>query len=94
MALTPAEALCEPRKPMRHVHFHTKGFISQLAVVEGSLSVEVGMVGSEVMLGAHAALGVATAPLQALVQGVAMTLRLSAVPFKKQWQAARCCRVS
>ena len=69
VSLTLAQVLCEARRPMRYVYFPTDGFISLVAVVEGSPGVEVGMVGSEGMLGAHLALGVATAPLHALVQG-------------------------
>ena len=83
-ALSLAEVLSEPRKPMRHVYFPTEGFISLVAVVEGSPGVEVGMVGSEGMLGAHLALGVATAPLHALVQGAGTALRINAVAFKKE----------
>ena len=56
-----AAVLCDPGKAMRHVYFPIEGFISMVAVVEGSPGVEVGMVGREGMLGAHLALGVATA---------------------------------
>ena len=84
VSLTLAQVLCEPRKPMRYVYFPTDGFISLVVVVEGSPGVEVGMVGSEGMLGAHVALGVATAPLHALVQGAGTALRISAATFKKE----------
>ena len=36
------------------------------------------------MLGAHVALGVATAPLHALVQGVGNARRIGAVAFRKE----------
>ena len=55
ISLTLATVLCEPRKPMRHVYFPTDGFISLVAVVEGSAGVEVGMVGSEGIWGARRA---------------------------------------
>ncbi len=84
ISLTLATVLCEPRKPMRHVYFPTDGFISLVAVVEGSAGVEVGMVGSEGMLGAHVALGVDTAPLHALVQGAGTALRIGAAAFTKE----------
>ena len=79
-----ADVLCDPGKPMRHVYFPTDGFISMVAVVKGSPGVEVGMVGREGMLGAHMALGVATAPLHALVQGVGSARRIGAVAFRKE----------
>ena len=73
-----------PGKPIRHVYFPIDGFVSMVAVVEGSPGVEVGMVGREGMLGTHVALGVATAPLHALVQGVGNARRIGAVAFRKE----------
>lgn len=48
------------------------------------LSVEVGMVGREGMLGTELVLGVATVPLQALVQGPGLALRVEQAAFKRQ----------
>ena len=79
-----AAVLCDPGKAMRHVYFPIEGFISMVAVVEGSPGVEVGMVGREGMLGAHLALGVATAPLHGLVQGVGSARRIGAMAFRKE----------
>ena len=79
-----AEVLCDPGKPMRHVYFPIDGFISMVAVVKDSPGVVVGMVGREGMLGAHLALGVATAPLHSLVQGVGTARRIGAAAFRKQ----------
>ena len=73
-----AQVLCEPATPTRHVYFPTDGFISLVALVEGSPGLEVGMVGREGMVGAQTALGEATAPLRALVQGPGMAWRISA----------------
>ena len=69
---------------MRHVYFPIDGFISLVAAVAGSPGVEVGMVGREGMLGAHVALGVATAPLHALVQGVGNARRIGAGAFRNE----------
>ncbi|SFC61287.1 cAMP-binding domain of CRP or a regulatory subunit of cAMP-dependent protein kinases [Polaromonas sp. OV174] len=77
-----AEVLCEPGKPTRHVYFPTEGFISLVALVEGSPGVEVGMVGREGMLGAQLALGVLTAPLHALVQGEGAAWRIASAAFR------------
>jgi len=79
-----SEVLCEPGKPTLHVYFPTHGFISLVAMVDGSRGVEVGMVGREGMLGAQLALGVVTAPLHALVQGSGTAWRIAAAPFKRE----------
>lgn len=79
-----SEVLCEPGKPTRHVYFPTRGYISLVALVDGSPGVEGGMVGREGMLGAQLALGVVTAPLHALVQGSGTAWRIATVPFKRE----------
>ncbi len=83
-----AQVLCEPGKPTQYVYFPTEGFISLIAVVKGSPGVEVGMVGREGMLGVQLALGVATAPLHALVQGAGTALRIPTKAFKAELAAS------
>ena len=82
--LTLANVLGEPGKPTQYVYFPTEGFISLIAMVKGSPGVEVGMVGREGMLGVQLALGVATAPLHAVVQGAGHALRISTKAFKAE----------
>ncbi|WP_309682449.1 Crp/Fnr family transcriptional regulator [Polaromonas sp.] len=77
-----AEVLCNAGEPTLHVYFPTEGFISLVATVAGSPGVELGMVGSEGMLGAEMVLGVATSPLHALVQGQGTAWRISARAFR------------
>ncbi|MEO8804660.1 MAG: Crp/Fnr family transcriptional regulator [Burkholderiaceae bacterium] len=79
-----AEVLCEPGRPTRHVYFPTQGFISLVAQVDGQPALEVGMVGREGMLGAHLVLGVATAPLHALVQGPGTAWRIGTPAFRTE----------
>ena len=79
-----SEVLCEPGKPTRHVYFPTQGYISLVALVDGSPGVEVGMVGREGMLGAQLVLGVATVPLHALVQGQGTAWRIATAPFNRE----------
>ena len=82
--LTLGEVLCEPGRPTRHVWFPVEGFISMVAPLDGKPALEVGMVGREGMLGAHLALGVATVPLHALVQGAGAAWRVTATAFRAE----------
>ncbi len=77
-----SSVLYEPGKITRHVYFPTDGFISLVAPFDGKPALEVGMVGREGMLGAHLALGVATVPLHALVQGPGAAWRIGATAFR------------
>ena len=79
-----SDVLSEPGKPTRHVYFPLQGFISLVATVDASPGVEVGMVGSEGMLGAYLVLGVLAAPLHAVVQGAGAAWRIEAAPFKRE----------
>ncbi len=83
-----AEVLCDPGKPAKHVYFPTDGFISLIAVIDGSPGVEVGMVGREGMLGAQLALGIVTAPLHALVQGAGTAWRIGTRAFRSELAAS------
>jgi len=73
--------LCEPGEMIRHVYFPNDGFISLVASIEGTPTLEVGMVGREGMLGAQLVLGINAVPLRALVQGAGAARRIAAVPF-------------
>ncbi len=42
-----AEVLCEPGKTLRYAYFPTSSFVSLISLIDGSASVEVGMVGNE-----------------------------------------------
>ncbi len=79
-----SEVLCEPGKPTRHVYFPTEGFISLVTLVLSHPGLEVGMVGREGMVGAQLALGVATSPLRALVQGSGAALRVGTKAFRAE----------
>ncbi len=82
--LVSGSVLCEPGKPLREVYFPVNSFISLLSMIDGKSVVEVGMVGREGMLGAQLALGVATAPLRALVQGEGAAWRISTSDFRRE----------
>jgi CRP-like cAMP-binding protein len=89
-----AQVLSDSGKPTKYVYFPTSGFISLISVIDGSPGVEVGMVGSEGMLGAQLALGVVTAPLHALVQGAGAAWRIDASAFKRELEASNALRSS
>jgi CRP-like cAMP-binding protein len=78
------EVLYESQKAMRHVYFPQSGFISLIAPLDGKPVLEVGMVGSEGMLGAQLALGVNAAPLHALVQGDGSAWRIGSAAFRAE----------
>ena len=79
------EVVCEPGPSTRHVYFPIGGFISLIASVPGSPGIEVGMVGSEGMLGSQLALGVAATPLHGVVQGAGTALRISGAAFRSEF---------
>ena len=59
----------ENKGTLRYAYFPTDSFVSLISVIDGSPGIEVGMVGSEGLAGAHLALGIVKAPLHGLVQG-------------------------
>lgn len=78
------KSLCESGDQYRHVYFPVTGFISLLASLRGHPPLEMGLIGNEGMLGATLALGVANAPLQAVVQGAGTLLRLSTAVLRRE----------
>jgi CRP-like cAMP-binding protein len=79
-----SEVLCEQGQSTPHVYFPVDGFISLVTVIDGRAGLEVGMIGREGMLGAQLILGVARAPLRALVQGPGAAWRVGAAAFRRE----------
>ncbi|MEO8018051.1 MAG: Crp/Fnr family transcriptional regulator [Pseudomonadota bacterium] len=71
-----AETLHESGDTIRDVYFPLNGFISLITPADGRAQLEVGLVGSEGMLGVSVILGVDTSPLRALVQGTGTAWRV------------------
>ncbi|MGJ7505837.1 Crp/Fnr family transcriptional regulator [Variovorax sp. GT1P44] len=78
------EVLSEPGDKTRFAYFPNAGFVSLVMPMEDRAGLEVGMVGREGMVGVHAALGVAVAPLRAIVQGQGFALRIPAEALRAQ----------
>ena len=81
VGLETGQVLSQPGTPLRHVYFPQDAAISLLAAVDGREGLEVGVVGSEGMLGAHVALDVTTAPpvrAQVAIEGEAWRLEIPA----------------
>jgi CRP-like cAMP-binding protein len=70
--------LCEPGDPIRHIYFPHDCLISLMAVAEGRMTLEVGQVGREGMLGATVALGHDVTQVRAVVQRAGSASRIEA----------------
>lgn len=80
------DILCEPDKPYRYIYFPLTGFISLLTNLRNHQALEMGLIGSEGMLGVTLVLGINSAPMQGVVQGSGSALRITANQFKKDLQ--------
>ena len=80
------DVLCEQGDRIRHVYFPIGGFISLISSLDERPRLEVGLVGSEGMLGVSLTLGVNVAPLRALVQGAGSGLRMDTAQFSRELQ--------
>jgi len=79
-----ADVLYTPTERLRHVYFPTTSFISLIVPVDGSSSLEVGLVGNEGMFGIPLVLGVDISPVRAVVQGAGSALRMDAATFCRE----------
>ena len=81
--LTFADVLYESRAEIRHVYFPNDCFVSMLTTVDTGRAAEVGLIGSEGMVGVPMALGVAVSPFRAVVQGGGSAMRLKTEDFRR-----------
>ena len=76
--------VCEADQPLKHAYFPLDSFISLVAKVEDHPPLEIGLIGSEGMLGATLALGVNAARLRGIVQGSGTALRMTATQLQRE----------
>lgn len=74
--------LSDAGQSYEHAWFPLSGLISQGARLRHHTPLDMGLIGSEGMLGATLALGVDTAPLQAVVAGPGSALRVGAAELR------------
>jgi CRP-like cAMP-binding protein len=72
------EVLCEPGDRIRFIYFPHDCLISLMAVAEARMTLEVGQIGREGMLGATVALGHDTTQVRAVVQRAGSASRIDA----------------
>jgi len=82
-----SEELSVRGKPLQHAYFPTEGFLSLVIDVDSHPPLEVGMVGTEAMLGSELILGLAATPWRALVQGAGSSWRIGALQLRTQINA-------
>ena len=79
------EVLCEPGQAIRHIYFPHDSLVSLLGVAEGRMTLEVGLVGREGMLGATVALGHDCAQVRAIVQRAGGASRMDSGAFRTEF---------
>jgi CRP-like cAMP-binding protein len=86
------EVLYEPNARIRHVYFPNDCFISMLTTVDADRAAEVGLIGSEGMIGVPVALGAAVSPFRAVVQGGGTAMRMKVADFRRDFSESAALR--
>jgi CRP-like cAMP-binding protein len=89
VTLTYGDVLHEPGQAIRHVYFPGSSNVSLLALVDGRLALEVGLIGREGMVGVPVVLGVPLSPVRAQVQGSGSALRIASARFRREFRRIR-----
>jgi CRP-like cAMP-binding protein len=82
--LVVSDILSQAGERIRHVYFPIDGFISLITPAKGRAQLEIGLVGSEGMLGVPLLLGVNISPLRAMVQGEGRAWRVDAGTLQRE----------
>jgi len=92
--LAVSDILSEAGERIRHAYFPIEGFISLITPALGRGQLEIGLVGSEGMLGVPLLLGVNVSPLRAMVQGTGRAWRVDAATLQQELAANAAVRTS
>ncbi len=94
VALPVDHVVQEPASSTRQVYFPVDSSIALVESLDGKPCLQVGMIGSEGMLGGEVALGVARAPLHAVVQGAGSAWRVRTADFRAELESSSALRRS
>jgi CRP-like cAMP-binding protein len=86
VALGFGDILYQAHGKIRYMYFPNDSFVSMLTSVDVGHAVEVGLIGSEGMIGVPMALGVAVSPFRAVVQGGGTALRMTTEDFRRNFR--------
>jgi CRP-like cAMP-binding protein len=82
------DILYESQARIHHVYFPNECFVSMLTTVDTGQAAEVGLIGSEGMIGIPMALGVAVSPFRAVVQGGGTAMRMTTANFRRNFKSS------
>lgn len=82
--LSMGEVLYRRGMKTEYVYFPNDCIVSLVAVADRRDGLEIGVVGAEGLVGISAALGAATSPVTAMVQGAGSALRITAARFRRE----------
>jgi CRP-like cAMP-binding protein len=82
------DVLYEPGARIQHCYFPNDGVVSLLTVLAPHKAAEVGMIGSEGVVGMSAAVGMNVSRLRAVVQGAGSALRMTAPALQREYAAS------
>ncbi|RUQ30839.1 MAG: Crp/Fnr family transcriptional regulator [Candidatus Competibacteraceae bacterium] len=84
VTLTFGDVLHEPGELIQHIYFPNEGLlVSLLTLVQDRMGLEIGLVGSEGMVGLPVAQGIDTSSVRAVVQGTGTALRMESSQFRQ-----------
>ena len=86
------QVLYESEARIRYVYFPNDCFVSMLTGVDGDRAAEVGLIGSEGMIGLPVALGIAVSPFRAVVQGGGTAMRMKIADFRREFSESAALR--
>jgi CRP-like cAMP-binding protein len=78
------QTLSSPGTSIDHVYFPEEGMVSLVQPLDDGITIEVGMIGNEGLVGTPVLLGADSSPLEAMVQIPGSALRMSVTAFREE----------